>query len=221
MVNQSALPTLLHQGCQVALWRSMNKISGFHTPTLSRMLQAWDCKERWFYTACHHRECTGEKANLPENMSVAAQEEGAGGEEHLWFPTWILEGTSSTLWWPELSQTAAATEEKRLDSAGIYWNRSLKTLTVCWGSLRSWKSDKVGEERSACWGSLDTGEGYLCVVILYQGCPGMQRQLLKQVTVMWAGELLAAAACPNFCLQRDEKRFSVLQPLGGTILLVP
>lgn len=33
------------------------------------------------------------------------------------------------------------------------------------------------------------GEGYLCAVILYQGCPGMQRQLLKQVTVMWVGEL--------------------------------
>lgn len=57
------------------------------------------------------------------------------------------------------------------------------------------------------------GEGYLCVVILYQGCPRIQRQLLKQVTVMWAGELLAAAACPNFCLQRDDKRFSVLQLL--------
>lgn len=62
------------------------------------------------------------------------------------------------------------------------------------------------------------GEGYLCVVILHQGCLRMQRQLLKQVTVMWAA---VAAACPNFCLQRAGKRFSMLQPLGGTIWLLP
>lgn len=64
-------------------------------------------------------------------------------------------------------------------------------------------------------------EGYLCVVILYQGCPRMQRQLLKQVTVMGAGELLVAAVCPNFCLQRAGKSFSMLQPLIGTNLLMP
>lgn len=34
-------------------------------------------------------------------------------------PGWPLEGTSSTLWWSELSQIAASTEEKRLGSAGL------------------------------------------------------------------------------------------------------
>lgn len=33
-----------------------------------------------------------------------------------------------------------------------YWNKSVKTLAACWGSLRSCKSDGVGEERTACWG---------------------------------------------------------------------
>jgi len=38
----------------------------------------------------------------------------------------------------------------------------------------------------------------------------MQRWLLKQVTVMWAGDTLVAAACPNFCLQGGVKQIPML-----------
>lgn len=66
------------------------------------------------------------------------------------------------------------------------------------------------------------GEGYLlCAVILYQGWLQMQAQLLNQVTVMWAGETLVTAACPNFCLQGGAKGLSMLQLLTGAVQLLP
>ena len=49
----------------------------------------------------------------------------------------------------------------------------------------------------------------------------MQGQLVKQVTVMWAGETLVAAACPNFCLQGGGMGLSMLQPLAGAVQLLP
>lgn len=49
----------------------------------------------------------------------------------------------------------------------------------------------------------------------------MQRQSLKQVTAMWAGETLVSAACPNFCLQGGGKGLWMLQPLAGAVQSLP
>lgn len=144
--------------CQVTFRMSMSRVPGDHKPSLSRMLQYWKGKER-FYTACLHRngECTGEKSNLPENTLVTAQKRI--GTENLYFafnvPGWLLEDPCSTLWWPELSRTASS-----------YWGgvglcrafaitgiNPSKLLTVPRGSLRSWKSDGGENERNALRGS--------------------------------------------------------------------
>lgn len=171
------------RGCRMTFWTSASKTSGEHTPSPPRMLQLWDCKERRFFPTCLHRdgECAAEKANLPENTRVTAQEKKKkkerGGRRA---PLFRFQSARLARGGPQQhplvtravpnSQQWLRRRGRALQGVCYYWNKSFKTLTVPRGSLRSWKSDGGGDERNASRGSSEMGEGYrLCAVTLYRG----------------------------------------------------